>query len=668
MKRPKQPTPFDVNLTDEERTKLGGDLTRDIEDALTARGTIINAGGLIDLADWFYEQGRSDEKDRPFVGAADLTSYFIFENVASYKARLVQAAFGVRPFCFVEGKGQDAKKAPAVEEFMDWKVRESTLPADLAKTVLGALLEDCYILEVSEKVETRRLTETVKVALDLHPETGAPVFTDGKPKLKMDEQGEPVLAQEGDAHAQVQRTHTKTRRLGPKYDPISMKDFVFLPGHAKKEDAIWGYAYRVWERVPELEERVEDGIYDAKAVERLGTSSDREMDSTTQTTTSDIAPQYDGAVEKELFQLSLKRDFDGDGREEWYVATVSLKSRELLRLKLDTFAQKYGSRCVPFIFFPRRNSVYGYSYAFDHLLTLAEEHTSVRNMKADVGALKTNAPTMQVVGGLWDADAEPFGVGRIIHVRDHNELAARSRRRPGVHCRAGARAAPGEGARRRPVGLGSRHPVGERRTLGENKLVAGGSAVRVKEVTGYLHAAMARVMKLTHAIWVETLEADPKGMEAPDRVAKALSLTDGKFTAEMIRGDFQFEPYGSDETADPERRKADFNAGLQALNGLAQTNPVLGQVLQHPEVVQATLEQWLRVFEVRDREPFLNALKAIQEAAKAAAQQQAAMMPGGIPGAPMAGGPGGAPGGMPGGMPPALAAILGGGAPTGGGM
>ncbi len=657
-KQPKKLSPFDVDMTASERTQLGGDLTRDIEDAFNARSTVIGDGGLIDLADWFYEQGRSAPEDRPFPGAADLTSYFITENVDAFRARLMKAVFGVRPFCFVEGWGQDAKKAPFVEEFHDWQARKGDLKSELAKTIHGALIEDGYILEVSERVETRKITETLDVALELHPETNGPIFeADAKgtprPKLKLDPTGEPVIAQPGEPAASVQRTHTKTKRLGPQYDPISMKDFVFLPGHAKTQRQVWGYAYRFWARVPELQEKAEDGIYDADAVTKMGDSSDRET-STAPAPVDGIASQYGPAVEKELFQVSLKRDLDGDGREEWYVATISLKNRELLRLKLDTFAQKVGRpRCVPFVFFPRRDSVYGYSYAFTKLLTLAEEHTAVRNMKADRSALATNKPIMQMQGGLWDPDAQPIGVGRIITVRDQHELmemqvtdvpASIVQTEQALHM---AKERVG-GLSDSAVGVLS----GERRTLGENKLVAGGSAVRVDEVLGYLHAAIADVMLLSNAIWVETLKAEGKGIDAPSRVLDSLKtrgseLQDGKFTADQLSGEFQFEPYGSDDTADPQMRRQNFDGFCIAITKLAGQLPGVQTMLQNPEVNKAIVEQLLRSYDVRDRQPFIGAINAPPPPPSG---------PGGP--APMGGAPGAPPAGAPAGLPPELASLI----------
>lgn len=664
MAKPKKRTPYDVDMTDGEYDQLGSDLATEIEDAISARSDVIADGGLIDLADWFYEQGRSQPQDRPFPGAADLTSYFITENVDALRARLMKAVFGVRPFCFVEGWGQDAAKAPFIEEFHDWQVRKSDLKLELCKAIHGALLEDAYILEVSERVETRKLTDTLDVALQLHPVTGGPMFAPHPktgvptPQLQTDPNGEFVPAQQGQPSATIQRTQTKAKRLGPQYDPISMKDFVFLPGHAKSAKQVYGYAYRFWKRLPELKEQAADGIYDAEALEDIGEESDREL-APTPATVNQAAPQEGSAIEKELFQVSLKRDLDKDGREEWYIATVSLKTRTLLRLNLDTFAQKIGrSRCVPFVLFPRRDSVYGYSYSYDKLLTLAEEHTALRNMKADRSALATNAPMTQVQGGLWDPEAQPFGVGRVITVRDHQELKQMMITDVPVSVIEQENAL--QVAKERVGGL-SDSAVGilssQRRTLGEQKLVAGGSAVRVDEVIGHLHAAIADVMLISHAIWIETLEADPKGVDAPPSVTDALQSRgmdfNGTFTADQLKADVQFEPYGSDDQADPQRRRADFDSGFLALANLAKVIPGLGVLLNSPDVAKATLEQWLRVYDVRDRQPFLGAMNAPPIPAGAAGVGSPAMgaTPPGAP--PMSGGMP-----VPGAAPPNIAALF----------
>jgi len=648
---------FDVKLTPHARAQLADELSVEIDDALDARASIIADGGLIDYMDWFYEQGRSSPHDRPFPGAADLTSYIITENVDTMQAQLMTAVYGVKPFCFVEAWGQSVAKAPFVEAFLDWQVRQGTLRGELDKVLQGALLEDCFILEVRERVETRKMVETIDVALELTPEGGAVFGPDGKPKMRIDDAGDPIQAQAGDPAVTVEQTYTKTKRLGPGYEAISMKDFVYLPGHARNAEHVWGYAYRFWDRLPTIQEKADDGLYDRDGVMALGESSDRDLEQMPKTVDT-IASQQGPSVEKELFQLSLKRDLDGDGREEWYLVTLSKRHRVLLRLKLDTFVMKVGRpRCVPFVLFPRRNSVYGYSYAMDKLSTLAEEHTALRNMKADRGALATNKPIKVRTGALWNPDTQPFGVGRTIPVRDMGELQEMEIADVPNSIVEQERAILQAKER---VGMLADSSIGvlsqDRRTLGENQLVAGGSSVRVRTVVGRLHEAIAAVMVLTHAIWVETLEADPKGLEAPARIVSALkqqgaALKDGRFTAEQIKGDFLFEPYGSVEHANPEKKRADFNNWMLALSSLAQSFVGLQPVMASPSVAKAILEEGLRVHDVRDRQPFLGAFDE-------APPMPLAVGPGASPGPQDASG-----GEVQPGMPPELLALLG--APSG---
>lgn len=626
MRKATKAKPFDIKLTAAAREQLESDLCHDIEEAFAARSSIIEDDGLIDLADWFYEQGRSAPNDLPFDGAADLTSPLITQDVDSLRARLMKAVFGVRPMAFVEGRGQDAARAPIVEAFMDWQLRKTDLKLELGKTILGALIEDCYVLEVSEKVETKKIQDELHVALQLN-EQQQPVFSgeSGDPLLQQDDDGEFVPAPLDDTGvptvpaAKIARTQTKTKRLGPQYDAISMKDFVFLPGHAKNRKGVYGYAYRIYKRIPELQEAAEDGIYDEEAVEALGTNSERNDTSIPTSVDSVAASRDEKSAEKELLQLSIKRDLDGDGREEWYIATLSLPYRKLLRLKVDTFAQKYGLwRCVPFVLFPRRDSIYGYSFAFNKLLTIAEEHTALRNMKADRSALATNAPMTVLQTALWDPDAQPIGVGRTIPVRDHNEVKQLDVRDvpPSVIEQEHAII----GMNERVSGLSDAAVVGvtsdDKRTATENRIVAGGSGVRVDEIVGYLHLALAEVMAVSLAFWIESLESDKQGIDAPASVLAGLSqsgneLANGKFTAAQLKGDFQFEPYGSDENADPARRQQMFANKFIALGNLGKTFPAVQSLFMNPDVGKTVVEEWARNYDVRDLQPFLNALTAV---------------------------------------------------------
>lgn len=607
----KQSACFDVKLTEDERKTLASDLCDEIQNALDARQAVIGHGGTMDLMDWYYEQGKSDARDLPFPGAADLTSYLIREKVDGMVARIDDTINGVEPFCTVDGWGADSQKAAAVEAFHEWQVDEEGLKEELSKVALGALLEDCFVLEVRERIETKRVVEEVDVALAMDGES--PVFSDGQPELQTEADGEPVMAQPGQASAKVKRSHTKTRRLGPEYDAISMKDYVLLPGHAKNRRQVWGDAKRFFLRVSELNERAADDIYDKDAVANIGTQSDREDQATLPV--ADVAPQQGESVEKELFEMCLKRDLDGDGREEWYVVTLSIKHREILRLKLDTLVMKIGkSRRVPFVLLPRRNSVYGYSYA-EMQLTLAEEHTSLRNMKADRGALATNKPIKRTSNSKWDPELEPFGVGRVITVGDMNELMEMEIADVPSSIVEQERSIIGSSERlsgQSDMSLGFQATAA--RTLGENQMVQQGSAVRVKKLINHFRRSVAVVMEIRHAIWEEALASDAKGLEAPASVVQTMQLagqTDfsGRFTADMLKGKYRFKPYGSVDTADSPRQMQYFNQWLELLGKLSQLIPSVQMMMQSPDVLKSIMQEGARVYKVRNPEVFMKALQ-----------------------------------------------------------
>lgn len=610
---------FDVQMSEAERNNLAHDLCREIEDAISARSEMIADDGLIDMYDWFYEQGRSNPEDRPFPGAADLTSTIITENVDAMRARLVKG-ISAEPFCTVDGWGKDAQKAQFVEAFHEWQVEETGLKAELAKAIHGALIEDCQVIEVRERIETRRMVEELDVAIETDPETGGPILDaeSGRPLFKRDpETGDFLPAEDGQPAAKIRRDYTKAKRLGPEFDTISMKEFVFLPSHAKNHRQVYGYAYRFWSRLPELEEQAADGVYDADALDAIGRESDRGESSVAPVVSGPTTSTTDAAKEKELYQVSLKRDLDGDGREEWYVITLSLKQRVILRCKLDTFAMKVGkSRCVPIVLFPRRNSVYGYSYAGDKLLTLAEEDTALRNASADKNALATNAPMTVLQGSAWDPNEQPFGIGRVITVRSHDEikqLQVNDVPQSLVWLRRDVMALKERVGGLADTAIGTQSS--EARTLGENNMVAAASAVRVEEPLNNLRQAIAQIMQLAHAIWIETVEADTRGVDAPDSViagleASGAELQGGRFTAEQLKGRFRFKPYGSVDTADNNMRMQYFNQSLMTLGNLAKLFPAYGQIFQNQDVARSILQEWGRVFKVRDPNVFMKAALA----------------------------------------------------------
>jgi hypothetical protein len=367
-----------------------------------------------------------------------------------------------------------------------------------------------------------------------------------------------------------------------------------------------------------------------------------------------------------LWEGLVLYDCDEDGLEEWYLVTVHVPTRTLLRLKHDDLGIP---RYMDFCPFPRTDSLYGYSYAGAKLLTLNEEHTALRNMIADRSALATNPPLMRAAGSLWNPQEQPFGTATVIDVRNPNEITPLVI--PDVPTSAIQREQSIIAAAERVSGqndIATGATPTEDRTLGEIRIQSESSFVRVEEPVKLCQETMEDLWLVRNEIWIRTLEAQPEGIEPPERIMRSietrqLELPNGRFTAEQLRGNLRGKPKGSVETADKGRMRADFNASLSALAGMAKMNPLFAMLLQHPTVGRSLLEQWARLYNVSDRYAFMQAAQEIVTQMQQQAAQQQAMVGGMPPQGALPPGPGGDVVSQ---LPPQLQALLTqGGAPEG---
>lgn len=658
--------PFAVDLTDEQRGELGRWLAREVESAVDARTAVMDRGGLVDYAHHLYEQGRRSQGDRRWPGAADLPSYLPTEKVDALRSRVMKTIFA-EPFSVVEGWGPDAEKAPLVEAFHEWKRHEERLRRYLYKGIHTALVEGTGVLEVLEQSEIRMQRKVDQYAAQTAPDGSALLDEQNRPAPVLNEQGVPQAATDPNVPTVQAATATYTRvRTGPAYRVVSLRDFVFLPGHATDRADVFGMFKRTWLSVDAIKEAIQFGDYDTDALKAIGESSDRdELTLSLQQRGETVAPQLEGTAEKELWSGLLLYDCDGDGIREWYVCTVHLPTRTLLRIRHDDL---HLPRFIALTPFPRTDSPYGYSFVLDKLGTTAEEHTAIRNMTADRSNLATQPPLKRMQGALYDPDEQPWGTGAVIDVRDKDEITAfevpdvpaSALQREGMILQAAERLT---GVNDTAVGVQAQ----ERRTATEVQNVAIAGAVRTEEIVENIQEDLEQLDLIRNQLWIRALAAQPDGVPAPNSVVqsleiKQLELPNGKFTADMLRGNLRFKPHGSVATADTEKMRGDFNGALTSLAGLAKINPLAAGMLQDPEVIKSIVEQILRLYNMPDKQPFLMALqkayRAMQMQAQAAAQQQAmggqpGMPPGLPPGPPQPGappmpGPGaqGSPGGL----------------------
>jgi hypothetical protein len=644
--------PFEVHLSDAKRAEFTHWLCDEVQRALDAR-----AATATDLDYWWslYEQARTRlAKTTPWPDAADLTSFLGTEKVDALHARLMRTVW-TEPLWTVEGWGESAARAPFVEEFHQWKAEEERLQTVLDRLALNALIEPRALLEVREGTDLRVTRVTRRVALEHDALTGAPVFeADGTPAYLRDPvTGEYVDAPDDPqiASAEITVDQIERVRVGPQYRVLPYADSLILPGHARDKEEIWGYGKRFWKRLPLLQNAAKAGLYDRAAVDRLTQVGEREQTAALSRANQVVAPQDGPTAEKELWELLVLATLDRSG-ERWYLATIHLGQRELLRLQHDDLER---SRFIPVILFPRPDRVTeGWSFLGHKLITVIEEHTAWRNMIADRASMAVNAPITRLQGALWDPELQPFGPKAVIDVRDHRELSrveigdvppsAIERERSII-------AAAERLAGINDVALGVNSA--EDRTLGEVNLVAQQSFVRMDLVIRRFQEAMEDLAQIRHEIWKRVLASMPNGMPAPHTVLLGLEtrgaptdewLPSGRVTAHLLEGVFRFKPRGSVETADLARLRTDFVAFLGILPRILQAFPSLITALQTPQAAKAIWEHAMRVFRVPNKQAFLGPTPSAMP--PPAAGMPPSLTPGVVPPPP----PGGPP--LPTGPPP----------------
>lgn len=677
-KSPEQ-TAWDVRLSAEKRKDFTEFLCRELDNAQTARPFALE---LVQYWWKLYEQDRTRSGDlAPWQDAADLTSYIATEKVDALKARVMRT-INVDPIWTVEGWGESAKKAPFVEDFHQWSAESEGLQSYLGRVIHQSLVETRGVLEVFEDTTERVTRRTINAKVMVAPQdpmappdpmTGLPpapswvMDGDGmEPMLEKDEQGNYIEVTDAmTPSAQTVIDQVDRVRKGPGYRVISYENFLVLPGHAREKADIFGYAKRFTKRVDQLDEAVKAGTYDKQAVEEIHPSSDIASAQSPSGEAIPVSTQEGPTAEKELWEVQILHNLDGKGLR-WYVATVHLQSRTLLRLKYDDINK---GRFILFVPFPRTDRAHeGYSLVGHKLITVTEEHTAWRNMGADRAAMETSAPIKRLTTALWEPDLQPMGPKAVIDVRDMKEIEAMQI--PPLTDAALRREQEAVQASERIAGMNDVVVTGSSTTgdatLGEFEERQQAVAIRMDEVIKNFQEALEDLGQIRNAIWLRSIQESAKygGTYAPAHIFEGLDerggdvCKDGKIDPSMLEGTFRFKPHGSSETADKAKQRGDYIQFLQGLPILFQTWPVLAQsVGQNPQAAKSAIEQMLRLFNIPDKQAWLGNIEQMMQPAQIDPMTGQPMGPPPMMG--MAGMPPGMPGAPPG-LPPQLQAMLGG--------
>lgn len=611
-------SPFDIPLTDQKKRDLTTLLVEAIRTGLQARQVHMQDHGLIDYAYALYEQERQSgiPLGQP-TPSADLTSPIGMENVDALSARAVKTIF-VEPLWIVEGAGDSAPKAPAVEEYMQWRQERMRLQSACKRWFDASLIEEGAVMEAVEAVEPYLCTEEIDADITRDPMNtdvdalGAPVVDEkGQPvPLRDPVTGALVPAQAGQPYVKVQREYMDYRRRGASLRLHSGKDTLMLPGHARDTSEIYAQAFRFWRRLDQLKADVEEGKYDKDAVELLGESQERDTRAEHVRGGQDVEVDHSSTfVDKELWRVQILANLDGKGFA-FYIVTLSEQHNVILRIQRDWMKRWRGVYANPH---PRTYSIWGYSMILTKLGTTIEEHTAWRNMNADRGTLKASTPLKALKTEDWDPELQPFGVDQVIRVNsmegiqpfefDDIPQGAFDRERS---CIVDAQRIIGLN----DIALGQLSRTD--RTLGENRLATRESYSRTDSPIGLFQEALEELGELIHAIEEKTLREQEKGLEVSSSMVDNLKQRGGEYaefngmvTAEMISGTFRFKPRGSVESADPQQRQAVMIAGFERLFQWAQINPFLMQRVQSEMFAKAVLEWFVTEFKPRNKAAFL---------------------------------------------------------------
>lgn len=577
-------------------------LCTELDHALSARSGVESE---IKYAWALYQQDRT-RGTSPWPNAADLTSPYGAEAVDAIHDRIMGTVF-TEPVWTVEGWGPSAVKAPYVEEFHQRAQEEERLQTYLDEWVYRGLIEGVGTLETCEAVDLRRERQPKKIKLQLSEpgEDGQrlPIMgEDGRPALQQDESGQYLEAEGDEPAADMEIDSLEPVRMGPEYDVIPYLDFLTLPGHARARKEIWGYAKRFYRRVPELTAKVGLGMYDKAAVAAIGTDNERMETGTEAPSAGNVAVQDGPTAQKELWEVQFLADCDGRG-ERWYRATVSKDRIQLLRVKVDDRTTRY----TQFIPFPKPGSAgRGYSLLTNKIITVLEEDTAIRNLRADRAAFKASQPILRQVNALWDPYEQPMGPGRVLDVRDKNELSLlQGIEDVPVSVLQWKQDVRGDFDRllgTNDTALGQ--DTQENKTLGEVQLRAGYSEVRMNVILKRFAESMEEIWQVRHTIWKRTLANRDKlpvmRALAIGRIADGIEVqgiaSDGTATAELLEGTFWGKPKGSVETSDLNRIRQDTVGLLGVLKPLFQVNPMMAQLWQTVPAAKSLTKQILRVF------------------------------------------------------------------------
>lgn len=693
----KKRKPFELKLDEDARTDLALELSLALTDAIAVRSA---KDADVTYWHTLYEQGRTrNATNSPWPDAADLTSYLGTFYVDTLRAQIVETVMD-DPICVVEGYGDAEKTAPFVEEFHQWQAEAEGFQNVFARAAHLSLIEPRGVLEVYEDSIKRPVRKVIRAALQLNPMDGSAMVDEKlKPMLQRKPDGSYIEATDPNIpSAEVEIDSWESVCRGPRERTIAYRDYLQLPGHATEKAEVWGHFKRFYRRLDQLKERVEAGIYDKEAVDDLGADDERPSETTLAGDPIGVAAK-DGSdrIEKELWEGMILRDLDGKG-PRWYVVTLNITKQVILRLQYDDVGMPRYFSLVPFPR-PNSTEGYSYighklitAIEEDTAWRNMDADDASMQLQLPIKRKTTSLwdPDAEPLGPKAVMTVREMGEVEFMTRQPNNGVAAERIER---NWRGAERLS---GINDAAAGVTSEN----QRTLGEIQLITNQSRGRMKEAVKNIQETVEEIYQVRHVMWKRALaEMGTEGMAAPPSVVQNLrtrlmpmpglpadpsvpsqapgmpgmpgqmpgqmppqgmptpqqsvpvqagfglearapditaQLSDLRFTAQMMEGSFRFKPKGSVENADRNRQRYDAGQGFMQIANVAKVNPMVAMLLSTPQAAKAMVEQWVRLYNVPDKQAFLGseAMAAMQQMMQAQMLQQTLAPPSGEQGQP----------------------------------
>jgi len=323
--------------------------------------------------------------DKPFKNACKVVPPFIRPATDMIADRLGKTTFGVDPFFMVKGQNdvQDDVVAAYLQRGLQWYMERMRMPArmDRGNSLIARDGLSWAVVRYVHNTTWVKNSVRREVEQQVLGENGQPMLNalSGQPYTTLAERQE-------DSWERV------TTYKGPEVRIESAEDCGVYPAAATTTDDVEGYYRKVTRTLREWRELESAGMYEN--IDDLERNVEVRNDQDEQTRKEGVEPSLPGkdpAAPKTAYEC-IWRWRSKQGPDAWYVFTISLEPRALLRA--EEYWYNHGRpNIIPLRILPRQNSLYGYSIP-ELCENLQEEMNALLRQHTDAGTASNQITTV----------------------------------------------------------------------------------------------------------------------------------------------------------------------------------------------------------------------------------------------------------------------------------